>query len=217
MEEALMLFVLGITVSFGPCVAHCSMVILPYIGATAKNWKDGLMAILMFSIARLAIYGTLGLLAGLLGRTIIDQLLQFEISIMIAGGVFIASLGVYIFWHKNKAFGCRSAPCASRASIKGPAMLGLFAGILPCLPLLGVLTFTALYAQNPLHGAFYGLAFGAGKLFSPLIVLGMLVGSAPAFLTRYRRVFSYFPRLCGSVLIAIGLRMIIIGLLPQLQ
>jgi len=215
MEDALLLFLLGITVSFGPCLAHCSLVILPYIATTTKSWKDGLRAILVFSLARLAIYGTLGLLAGLLGRAIIEQLLQFEIEIMIAGGVIIASLGLYIFSRKNETSRCRAAACGQRAGIRGSALLGLFAGVLPCLPLLGVLTFTALYAQDLWQGAFFGLAFGAGKFFSPLIVLGMLAGSAPAILTRYGRAFNYFTRLCGVVLIVIGFSLIVPGLLPQ--
>ena len=217
MEEALMLFILGITVSFGTCIAHCSLVILPYIAATTQSWKGGLKAILTFSVARLAIYGALGLLAGLLGRTIVERLLQFELQIMVVGGVIIASLGLYIFLRKNETSHCRVATCGSahRAGIRGPALLGLFAGVLPCLPLLGVLTFTALHAQDVWQGAFYGLAFGAGKLFSPLIVLGILAGSAPAFLSRYGRAFSYFTRLCGVVLIFIGISLIVSELLPQ--
>jgi sulfite exporter TauE/SafE len=112
---------------------------------------------------------------------------------------------------------CRVAACrlAQRAGIRGSALLGLFAGILPCLPLLGVLTFTALYARDLWEGAFYGLAFGAGKLFSPLIVLGMLAGSAPALLSRYGRAFSYFAKLCGVVLIVIGISLIVPGLWTQ--
>jgi len=217
MDEVLKLFVLGITVSFGPCIAHCSLVILPYIATTTQSWKEGLKAILAFSVARLAIYGALGLLAGLLGRTVIEQLLQFELQIMVAGGVLIACLGIYTFFRKNEASRCRVAACGAthRANIRGPALLGLFAGILPCLPLLGVLTFTALYAHDLWQGAFYGLAFGAGKLFSPLIVLGMLAGSAPALLSRYGRVFGYFTKLCGIVLIFIGISLIVPGLLPQ--
>jgi cytochrome c biogenesis protein CcdA len=217
MEEVLKLFILGITVSFGPCIAHCALVILPYIATTTQNWKGGLKAILTFSFARLSIYGALGLLAGLLGQAIIEQLLQFELQIMVGGGILIASLGLYIFLRKNETSPCQAAGCESarRAGIRGPALLGVFAGVLPCLPLLGVLTFTALYAQDLWQGAFYGLAFGAGKLFSPLIVLGMLAGSAPALLNRYGRAFSYFTRLCGIVLILIGVSLIIPALLPR--
>jgi sulfite exporter TauE/SafE len=217
MEEVLKLFILGITVSFGPCIAHCSLVILPYIATTTQNWKGGLRAILAFSVARLAIYGALGLLAGLLGRAIIEQLLRFEFEIMVSGGVIIASLGLYIFLRKNETSPCQAAACESarRAGIRVPALLGVFAGVVPCLPLLGVLTFTALYAQDLWQGAFYGLSFGAGKLFSPLIVLGILAGSAPALVSRYSRAFSYFTRLCGVVLILIGVSLIIPGLLPQ--
>jgi sulfite exporter TauE/SafE len=217
MEEVLTLFILGITVSFGPCIAHCALVILPYIAATTQNWKDGLKAILTFSVARLFIYGALGLLAGLLGRAIIEQLLQFEPQIMVAGGILIASLGLYTLLRKNELSHCRGDACrfAQRGSIRGSALLGLFAGILPCLPLLGVLTFTALYARDLWEGTLYGMAFGAGKLFSPLIVLGILAGSAPALLSRYGRAFSYFTKLCGVVLILIGGSLIIPGLWPQ--
>jgi sulfite exporter TauE/SafE len=216
MEEVLKLFILGITVSFGPCIAHCSTVILPYIATTTQNWKGGLKMILAFSIARLVIYGALGLLTGLLGRIIIEQLLQFELQIMVGGGIIIVSLGLYIFLRKNRAPYCPVAICrdAHTTNIRGAALLGLLTGVLPCLPLLGVLTFTALYAQDLWQGALYGLAFGAGKFFSPLIVLGMLAGSALSFFNRHGRMFSYFARLCGIVLIVIGFRLLVPGLLP---
>ncbi|MCI2425818.1 sulfite exporter TauE/SafE family protein [Candidatus Acetothermia bacterium] len=215
MDEVLKLFILGITVSFGPCITHCSVVILPYIATTTQNWKGGLKAILAFSVARLTIYGALGLLAGLLGRTIIEQLRQFEHQIMIAGGILIISLGLYTLLRKDDISCYRTAACRDRAGIRGSALLGFFAGILPCLPLLGVLTFTALYAQDLWQGASYGLAFGAGKFFSPLILLGMLAGSASALLSRYGRAFSYFTKLCGVILILIGFSLIVPGLLPQ--
>jgi cytochrome c biogenesis protein CcdA len=219
MDEVLKLFILGITVSFGPCIAHCSAVILPYIAATTRGWKGGLKAMLAFSVARLAIYGILGLLAGLAGRVIIEQLRQFELQIMIVGGILIASLGLYIFLRQNKAFLCQAAACrsANRAGVRGSALLGLFAGILPCVPLLGVLTFTVLYARDLWEGAFYGLAFGAGKFFSPLIMLGVLAGSAPAFFAHHSKAFSYFTKLCGAVLIFMGISLLIPGLLPLLN
>lgn len=216
MDEVLKLFILGITVSFGPCIAHCSMVILPYIATNAQDWKGGLQAILIFSLARLAIYGVLGLLAGLVGRTIIERLLQFGPPIMITGGVLITSLGLYIFLRKNEAAHCRVTACKSihQAGIRDSALLGIFAGVLPCLPLLGVLTFTALNAQDLWQGTSYGLAFGVGKLFSPLILLGILAGSAPALLARYGKAFGYFTRLCGVVLMVVGLSLIVPGLRP---
>lgn len=211
MEAALKLFILGVTVSFGPCIAHCSLLILPYIAATTQNWTGGLKAILVFSVARLAIYGVLGLLAGLLGHIIIAQLLQFEYPIMVGGGMFISCLGLYVIFSKKELRHCQlaSSKHIMTAGIRGPALLGLFAGILPCLPLLGALTFTALHAQDLWQGAFYGLAFGTGKLFSPLIPLGVLAGAAPALLVRYNRTLRYFTKVCGFVLVLIGISLII--------
>jgi sulfite exporter TauE/SafE len=217
MDEALKLFVLGITVSFGPCVAHCSLVILPYIATTAQDWKGGLKAVVTFSLVRLVVYGALGLLAGLVGQAVIGQLLEFERYIMVAGGALVVALGLYTVLRTREVSPCRDGACqlAPRASIRGSALLGLVAGALPCLPLLGVLTFTALHAQGLWEGGFYGLAFGSGKLFSPLIVLGVLAGGAPALLSRYGKVWGYFTKLCGIVLIVIGASLIHPGLLPR--
>lgn len=240
MDAALKLFILGVTVSFGPCLAHCSLVILPYIAGTARGWKEGLKAILIFMLVRMTVYGIFGLLAGLIGRAIVGQLIQFEPQMVLVGGGFIAFLGLYIIFNKNELHRCRltsskrgatatgdaGETCGSghrkqnmlasssrHSSIsdggKGSALLGLFTGVLPCLPLLGVLAFIALYAQDLWQGAFYGMAFGSGKLISPLIPLAMLAGAAPALLRRYNRVLRYFTRLCGVVLLFIGVSLII--------
>jgi sulfite exporter TauE/SafE len=149
----------------------------------------------------------------------IEVLLEWQsgrAEAMVAGGILIASLELYTFLRKNEMSPCRGDACrfGHRAGIRGSALLGLFAGVLPCLPLLGVLTFTALYTRDLWEGALYGLAFGSGKLFSPLIMLGILAGSAPALLSRYGRAFSYFTKLCGVVFILIGGSLIIPGLLP---
>lgn len=207
------LFLLGFSAAFGPCIAHCSLLILPHIAGTARGWKEGLRAILVFLFVRMAIYGVMGLLAGLLGRIFIEQLLQFERSIMIIGGLVVTSIGLYIIFWRKRSGHCRAG---SRRSVpggaNGAAILGLCTGILPCLPLLGAITYIALHAQYPWQGALYGLAFGMGKLISPLIPLGMMAATAPVLLARYSRVLSGFAKLCGIVLFFIGARLVIINL-----
>lgn len=227
MDVALKLFILGVTVSFGPCLAHCSLVILPYIAGTAHGWKEGLKSILVFLLVRLAIYGLFGLLAGLIGRAVIIHLLQFEPQMIFIGSGFITFLGLYVIFKKeglhncqltsNKHDGivdlgqglCQRAFRNRNDGGKGSALLGLFTGVVPCLPLLGVLTFIALYAQDFWQGAFYGLAFGGGKFISPLIPLSILAGAAPALFGRYNRVFHYFTKLCGFMLLFIGISLLV--------
>lgn len=211
MNITIELFIIGITVSFGPCLAFCSPVILPYIAATRKGWREGLRTALIFLFTRLVAYVLLGLLAGLFGRLLTEWLHQFGYLVFLVGGLFISSLGLLITFGKEP--GHRLCQVLRKQvvdnSIKGPVMLGLTIGILPCLPLLGVLAFIALKTQNPWQGAFYGLAFGMGKFISPLIPLGVLASALPAGLIKNYRIFGFFNRLCGFILFLIGVNLIV--------
>jgi len=215
MSTAIELFIIGITVSFGPCLLFCSQVILPYIAATRQGWREGLRTMLLFLFTRLVAYVLLGLLAGLFGRLITEWLHQFGYLVNLFGGLFISLLGLLIIFGKEP--GHRLCQVLRRHvvdnSIKGPILLGLTVGILPCLPLLGVLAYIALRATDLWQGAFYGLAFGMGKFISPLIPLGILAGSLPKGLIKNQRIYSFFNRLCGFILFIVGLNLAISRLL----
>lgn len=210
-NTAVELFIIGVAASFGPCLLFCSPVILPYIAATKRGWKEGLVAILAFSFARLVAYCLLGLLAGLFGGLLTRWLHQFDYLIFLGGGIFILLLGLLIIsgkeYHHHLCQVLRRYTVDS--SIKGSIMLGLVVGILPCLPFLGVLAFIALKTQNLWQGAFYGLAFGIGKLISPLIPFGVLASVLPAGLIKNYRIYSFFSRLCGFILFLIGVNLIV--------
>lgn len=213
MKIAIELFIIGITVSCGPCLAFCSPIILSYIAGTRQGWKEGLVAILTFSFARLVIYCLLGLLAGLFGRVIAEWLYQFDYLIFLGGGIFISLLGLLIIFGEEPHICQVLRRHTVDSSIKGPIMLGIIMGILPCLPLLGVLAYIALKTQNLWQGAFYGLAFGVGVLVSPLIPFGVLASVLPAGLIKKRRIYSLFSRLCGFILFLVGVNLIVSKLL----
>jgi len=215
MSTAIELFIIGITVSFGPCLLFCSPVILPYIAATRKGWREGLGAVLIFLLARLIAYVLLGLLAGLLGELFAERFHQFDYLIFLGGGIFISLLGLFIIFGKDYHYHLCQVLRRQIVdnSIKGSIMLGLIAGILPCLPFLGVLAYIALKAEGLWQGAFYGLAFGMGKFISPLIPLGALVSALPAGLIKNQRIYTFFSRLCGFVLFLIGVNLIVAKLL----
>ncbi len=209
MSTAIELFIIGITVSFGPCLAFHSPVILPYIAATRKGWREGLKAILIFLLTRLFVYILLGLLAALLGGLLTRVLHQFGYLVFLIGGLFISLLGLLIIFGKDpRHYFCQ----ALRKQIvdnssRGPILLGLT--ILPCLPLLAVLSYIALEAQNLWQGAFYGLAFGMGKFISPLIPLSVLASVLPAGLIKNSGVYGFFSRLCGLILFFIGVNLVV--------
>jgi sulfite exporter TauE/SafE len=166
---------------------------------------------LIFLFTRLVAYVLLGLLAGWFGRLLTQWLHQFDYLIFLGGGIFISLLGLLIIFGKES--GHRLCQVLRRQvvdnSIKGPILLGLTMGILPCLPLLGVLAYIALMTQNLWQGAFYGLAFGMGKFISPLIPLGVLASVLPAGLIKNQRVYGFFSRICGFVLFLIGVNLVV--------
>ncbi|HAW49829.1 TPA: hypothetical protein DCX16_02620 [bacterium] len=205
------LFIVGITVSFGPCMAFCSPLILPYIAGTRKNWKEGLSTILIFSFTRLFIYVFLGLLSGILGRFLIAWLNQYSTFLFLAGGLFICLVGLLIVFGQDYKSGLcsflKSQFIDSR--LRGPIILAFAVSLLPCLPIIGMLAYIALKAQNLWQGAIFGLAFGLGKFLSPLIPLGILASFVPSMLIKNMRIYNFFNRLCGVILSMLGMGLII--------
>ena len=57
------LFIGGFTMGWGPCLAYTLPLLLPYIGATKRNWKEGLKVGVLFSVGRLIALALLGGLA----------------------------------------------------------------------------------------------------------------------------------------------------------
>jgi sulfite exporter TauE/SafE len=200
------LFLVGLALGWGPCLVSCAPLLLPYIAATKGGWKEGLNSALIFTSARLTAYVLLGLLVGI-SSELTGQLVSDKSAVYIQrfGGVFLCMLGLVIIMDKDYHLPlCRilQRQFLSRSGVS-MFILGFITGVLPCLPLLGVLSYIALTAKTPVMGAFYGLAFGVGNSLSPLIPLGILAGIIPkAFEER-----KIIIRICGFLLIFAGIHL----------
>ena len=53
----------GFVMGWGPCLAYTAPLLLPFIGATKRSWRDGLKVGLVFSADRLLALAILGGLA----------------------------------------------------------------------------------------------------------------------------------------------------------
>ena len=63
LSNGVRLLIAGFGMGWGPCLAYTAPLLLPYIGATKRNWQDCLKVGLVFSIGRLLAFTILGGLA----------------------------------------------------------------------------------------------------------------------------------------------------------
>ena len=63
LSNSLKLLIAGFSMGWGPCLTFTAPLLLPYIGATKRDWQGGLMVGLVFSIGRLLALTILGGLA----------------------------------------------------------------------------------------------------------------------------------------------------------
>lgn len=220
MDIPIELFLTGLALGIGPCMFFCLPMLIPYVAGTREGWMEGLKATLAFSISRLSAYTLLGLGAGLSGELLIGVLGRTEFSLYVwtIGGLFISLLGgLIILGGERKAASCRLLMRHTLDdSLKSMGLLGFIVGITPCAPLLGILTYIALSVKTPLVGAFYALCFGLGaSITTPITLLGILAGVTPRLIFKTPRIYNVFKRLCGLMLIVLGVKQILSQILGR--
>ncbi len=197
---------------FGPCLLFCVPIIIPYIAGTSNGWMEGLKATMAFSLSRLLAYTMLGLVAGCSGMIMIDFLdhTSFCLYAWVVGGLFISFLGFLIlFGFEPRVAFHRALKLNIDGGLLSLVFLGFVVGVTPCAPLIGVLTYIALNVRTPLAGAFHTLCFGLGaSIVSPVILLGVVAGGAPSLIFKTPRIYKFFRRSCGVMLIFLGVRQI---------
>jgi sulfite exporter TauE/SafE len=195
-KVSLSLFLYGLIFGSGPCLASCGPPLISYIAATRKGYLQGLGAYILFSLARIFVYILLALVIFFLGDFALKRLSEgYSRYIFLAAGLFLCSIGSLVAAGKNL-----------KVSGKANALaLGFIAGILPCGPLLAILSYIGLAAKSLPQALLYALAFAAGTFISPLIVLAMLAGSLQRFFSGryafYRRIFNI---ICGLIIVILG-------------
>jgi len=207
----LSVFVLGLTFGSGPCLASCGPMLISYVAGTKKTGLRGLGVYFIFTAARVSVYIALAILAFFFGNIAFERILGDNLKyITIAGGLFIIFIGLLIASGREtklKYFHMCSMKMLERDT-KSIIALGLFAGILPCGPLIAVLSYIALVSKTWMASLFYSLSFGLGTFFSPLILLVIFSGFLPVLAQKsvlLQRVLSF---VCGLVIIFLGLQLL---------
>ncbi|MFC1477909.1 sulfite exporter TauE/SafE family protein [Candidatus Margulisiibacteriota bacterium] len=199
-------FLQGVILGYGPCLLSCVPILVPYIGSTSKNWKEGFWAALMFSLGKFIVYLCLATVFGLVGFYILNMYNQFQLGrkFQIILSILLIVIGVIILSGRqwNNPF-CQKMQktLINNRTVFG---LGVIVGLSPCLPLVGVLTEIAVLADKIYYGTLYGLAFGLGTLFSPLLLIGSLVPVIDNAFARTQKVQNILQKVYGVVLVGVG-------------
>lgn len=214
MSIALELFTAGLVLGASQCTLSCAPMLVLYVAGRGDGWREGLKATLIFSFSRLLAYVLLGLMAGFFGMFLTDflQNSRFGSYLWISTGAFVLLLGVLIMLGKEPRFHlCRAlSQHTVTDSTRSMALLGFILGVVPCAPLLGILTYIAVSVKGPLLGAVYAFCFGVGAaIVTPIVVLGVLSSVVPRLLFTNPRLFNIFQRSCGLLLLFFGARLVV--------
>jgi sulfite exporter TauE/SafE len=212
LSNSLKLFIAGFTMGWGPCLAYTAPLLLPYIGATKRNWKDGLRVGLVFSIGRLLALAILGGLATVI-FSFINRFFPPQKSgwLYLIVAFFMIIMGILIIL--GKGFKVHIGKSILDKGDKSMFLFGFLMGIAPCVPYVAILTYIACVAENSiLVGVLYAALFAIGTAIAP-VVLGTLMGIIPAKLFRSAKWLKVFQVICGVVLILFGLQLVFFMLL----
>jgi sulfite exporter TauE/SafE len=204
-HPAFSLFISGLLFGSGPCLASCGPILISYAAATGKNIPKGLGDYLLFSLARLFAYVICVLGIYFLGSFALERLLGRSAQYLyVGGGGFIIFVGLATIAGKRLEFKCWQA-----AQKKNLLFLGLVVGLLPCGPLLAILSYVGLVSKSWLQSLAYILSFGCGTLISPLILLMGFVGLIPRLgVTSQAALGRVFNLVCGAIIIYFGFQLI---------
>lgn len=201
------LFVAGFTMGWGPCLTYNAPLLLPYIGATERNWQGGLKVAFLFSIGRLLALAILGGLATFV-FSFINRFFPPQKSgwLYLIVAFLMIVMGILIIL--GKGFRLKIGKGTLDRGNRNMFLFGFLMGLAPCAPYVAVLSYIACVAENTiLAGIIYAALFAAGTAIAPL-VLGTLVGIIPNKIFRREKYLKAFQVLCGVILVFFGAQLV---------
>ncbi len=193
------------------CLAGCAPFISTYIMGTSNGTGDGLRSYILFTTGRIITYGVIGILTGYMGR-ILDMKGP---GLPFLSGFFFIISGLILCLRDSQG----SKVCSAKFnkfckgfSYRGSIHLflaGIILSIVPCPPLIAVMTGSLQY-HSVLKGSIVMLLFGLGTMLSPLV----LIAGAAGFISKKIKESAprnnlFFQRIAGVIIMIMGGFMII--------
>jgi sulfite exporter TauE/SafE len=207
LSDSSQLLIAGFSMGWGPCLVYSAPLLLPYIGATRRNWQDGLRVALAFSTGRLLALAVLGGLAtfvfGAINRFFPPHRSCF-LHLVIA--LFMIGMGILIIL--GKGLRLHIGEMIFKRGTESIFIIGFIVGIAPCGPYVAILTYIACVAENVfIKGVLYAGVFALGTAVAP-VVLGTLVGIIPQKFLKSDKLIKIFQIVCGAIIVGFGCKMI---------
>ncbi|MCU0411572.1 MAG: sulfite exporter TauE/SafE family protein [Bacteroidetes bacterium] len=197
------------------CVGMCGPLALA-LPIGAGSTVTFLVGRVLYNVGRVATYGVMGLLAGLIGQKIVFYGFQQTVSIA-AGALMIGAYAfpVLIGRHLAKLSFLNAlsnrvqtafANLLARRSVLTMFLIGLVNGLLPCGLVYVALAGSAL-TGDPLRGALYASVFGLGTV--PMMFVVSILGRrvSPDLRRRIARLVPVFMIALGALFILRGMNL----------
>ena len=194
------------------CSFSCLPLVGSYIFGTQEKFDRGFSATGVFIISKVATYGVIGALSGLLGSVLLDMVQPgWFLGI---GGLLIIFVGIVV-WRRRAT--CRSHTNLPSGMSPGwqtyrhMAAIGVVTSLMPCLPLSAVLLYAAT-TKSMVTGGVLALLFGIGTSASPIYYIGgatgWLSGKIRQAIPQHQ---GLMQKLSSFVLIMMGIKLLVLA------
>lgn len=193
-------FVFGLTASLS-CLGLCIPILVPFIMERDKTLKEGLFTSFLFSIGRLIIYFSIGVVVFIIGSALTERSPSVWLNIAVGIlGCAVILYGIWIVYKLPKPKWC-PAKLAKNFRPIFSVILGLLIGSFFC-PLLWITLIRAALTGDSLTMFFSVIAFWLGSS-GAILVAGTLSGEVGG---RWGKKMGSdrLRDLCGMVLMMVG-------------
>ncbi len=200
----------GLIFGSGPCLASCGPVLISYFAGAGKKPAAALWGYALFSLARITMYLALSLLVYSAGGLILDKYLPGVARYaLLFSGLGIAGLGMLVMLGSNSKFKplCALHGALVRRDAATMILAGLSMGLLPCAPLLGILSYIGLVAKSLNQSLALSLMFGLGTFFSPLLLLAPASGLLRKLIQTENQA-KFLRIICGLIIVVMGMQLL---------
>ncbi len=202
-------FISGVLLGSGACLISCGPILIFYFAGTGKDIKKSLISYGIFSFSRMLVYGLLGVLVFIIGQFATENIFgSFRVYTNVFGGLFIMLVGFFMIFGKKPGAGLIAKLHNKLAGSDNAvvALLGIIIGLIPCGPLLAVLSYVGLFSNAWIDSLLYSLFFGLGTAISPVIIFVIFTGMFSQYVKISNSKIIDFT--CGLIIIILGLQLI---------